>query len=357
MNRSKARTRGSIARAGAVVLAMALVGPAAAQVCGDLDGDGDCDGSDIGALLLAWEDQDPEGDVNDDGVVDQADLAWVMLYHHCDSDGFVDCGPCEPQGSGAIDIALLEVDNTGVGAGDDPAHPEFDGGVTHFTFDLLLTVSADNFWTSQASVVELLDGRVEFFNHVEGNDYPAFDPALFQTHPALEYDSFYADPPYLFEGSYPGFGFWEGHYGPLWADGSVGAVWWDPMPEQDLTFTAQRLTIVVPIASGIDPVVLPDDCPHDFQVLAHIWTQGTGAATGDAFTVREFRIVDLAAPLCPGDVDGDDTVGQTDLGILLATYELPVDDPLYDPRGDLNCDGSVNQSDLGILLANYGQDC
>jgi predicted outer membrane repeat protein len=63
----------------------------------------------------------------------------------------------------------------------------------------------------------------------------------------------------------------------------------------------------------------------------------------------EFQ-VDL---ICPGDVDGDGDTDQSDLGILLVSYEKPPGDPLFDPRADLSGDGVVGQPDLGILLANY----
>ncbi len=53
---------------------------------------------------------------------------------------------------------------------------------------------------------------------------------------------------------------------------------------------------------------------------------------------------------CPGDLDGDLHVGQSDLGILLASYGL-------DAGGDVDGDGDTDQSDLGVLLANYGTDC
>ncbi len=58
-------------------------------------------------------------------------------------------------------------------------------------------------------------------------------------------------------------------------------------------------------------------------------------------------------PPCPGDIDGDSDTDQSDLGLLLASYELPTDDPFFDPRADLNDDGEVGQPDLGILLADY----
>ncbi|MCK4873049.1 MAG: S8 family serine peptidase [Phycisphaerales bacterium] len=55
-----------------------------------------------------------------------------------------------------------------------------------------------------------------------------------------------------------------------------------------------------------------------------------------------------------GDLDGDGDVDQSDLGILLATYDLLPGDPHYNDDADLDGDGDVDQSDLGILLAVYG---
>ncbi len=50
---------------------------------------------------------------------------------------------------------------------------------------------------------------------------------------------------------------------------------------------------------------------------------------------------------CSGDIDGDGETGQSDLGLLLAAYEI-------DAGGDVDGDGDTDQSDLGILLADYG---
>ncbi len=53
---------------------------------------------------------------------------------------------------------------------------------------------------------------------------------------------------------------------------------------------------------------------------------------------------------CPADLDGDGTVGQSDLGILLSSYG-------QDGGGDIDGDGDTDQADLGALLGVYGQDC
>ncbi|MFG0252576.1 MAG: peptidylprolyl isomerase [Phycisphaerales bacterium JB038] len=50
---------------------------------------------------------------------------------------------------------------------------------------------------------------------------------------------------------------------------------------------------------------------------------------------------------CTGDLDGDLDVDQSDLGLLLASYEI-------DAGGDVDGDGDTDQSDLGLLLADWG---
>jgi autotransporter-associated beta strand protein len=56
---------------------------------------------------------------------------------------------------------------------------------------------------------------------------------------------------------------------------------------------------------------------------------------------------------CPGDVDGDNDVDITDLGVLLSNFGQS------GPGigGDLNGDDNVDVTDLGILLANFGVSC
>jgi hypothetical protein len=53
---------------------------------------------------------------------------------------------------------------------------------------------------------------------------------------------------------------------------------------------------------------------------------------------------------CPEDLDGDGEIGQSDLGVLLASY-------LVDDGGDIDGDGDTDQADLGALLARFGESC
>ncbi len=55
----------------------------------------------------------------------------------------------------------------------------------------------------------------------------------------------------------------------------------------------------------------------------------------------------IPGPACAGDLDGDGDTDQSDLGVLLASYNI-------DGGGDLDGDGDTDQSDLGVLLGDYG---
>ncbi len=108
-------------------------------------------------------------------------------------------------------------------------------------------------------------------------------------------------------------------------------------------------------AAAIGPVV-------NFGEGVYSVTLQAGSATGEDF----YRIIadDGIHPVqispspslivrLPGDVNADGAVNQADLGLLLATYELPPDDALFNEAADFDGDGAVNQSDLGVLLAHY----
>ncbi len=89
-----------------------------------------------------------------------------------------------------------------------------------------------------------------------------------------------------------------------------------------------------------------------------------GATGVDTFTFR----VDSAAgssatvtvtlvfgDLCPGDIDGDNDVDLSDLGVVLSNFGLTSGGTLE--TGDLDNDGDVDLSDLGVVLANFALDC
>ena len=55
-----------------------------------------------------------------------------------------------------------------------------------------------------------------------------------------------------------------------------------------------------------------------------------------------------------GDINGDGSVDQSDLGLLLAAFGTCEGDRDYNRAADIDGDGCVGQSDLGLLLANFG---
>ena len=63
--------------------------------------------------------------------------------------------------------------------------------------------------------------------------------------------------------------------------------------------------------------------------------------------------VKIKAPLI-GDINGDGTINQQDLNLLMQEYGLTPDSPTWNPNADLNQDNKVDEQDLYILGQNYG---
>jgi len=83
--------------------------------------------------------------------------------------------------------------------------------------------------------------------------------------------------------------------------------------------------------------------------------EGSGSIVEAA--IDDFRIVTYGCSQqpCPADLDGDDTIGQGDLGILLSDFGCA--DGVGNCPGDVDNDGDTDQGDLGILLAAFGTPC
>ncbi|MFG0251737.1 MAG: hypothetical protein ACF8NJ_02550 [Phycisphaerales bacterium JB038] len=103
------------------------------------------------------------------------------------------------------------------------------------TFDLMVAVDPGDDWTSASITANVING--EFFQHDVGGDAEP-NSALFAVFPALEYDSFFANPPALFDGLNPGFA-----SGPIWTSTSIEAVWFDTLDSGGGDFTLARFTI------------------------------------------------------------------------------------------------------------------
>jgi hypothetical protein len=96
-----------------------------------------------------------------------------------------------------------------------------------------------------------------------------------------------------------------------------------------------------------DPNFVPEPDERDIDGQMRVWD---GDDDGE-------WVVDMGSDefgsRVPGDLNADDCVDQSDLGILLADWgctggECP---------GDLDFDGDADQADLGILLAHWGEGC
>jgi len=70
--------------------------------------------------------------------------------------------------------------------------------------------------------------------------------------------------------------------------------------------------------------------------------------------IRGF-VVERPTPPCPGDLDHDGVVSQSDLGILLQGFGCTAG--VGRCAGDLDADGDTDQGDLGELLAAFGTNC
>ncbi|MBM4110082.1 MAG: hypothetical protein FJ254_01830 [Phycisphaerae bacterium] len=76
------------------------------------------------------------------------------------------------------------------------------------------------------------------------------------------------------------------------------------------------------------------------------WNDQDADGTGQQIGVTE---LDIGAPACASDLDGDGSVGGGDLGILLTAWGTA------DAAADLDDDGLVGGGDLGIMLVAWGQ--
>ncbi len=122
----------------------------------------------------------------------------------------------------------------------------------------------------------------------------------------------------------------------FWTAGSVRVGNWNDIPSSETT--EQPGTLVIEWSA---------DCNNDSIVDFGQILDGT-YADEDANGVP-----DCCEGACPGDLNGDDSVGPPDLGILLAVWGT---DGGKISGADINEDGTVNAADLGLLVGAWG-DC
>jgi hypothetical protein len=207
---------------------------------------------------------------------------------------------------------LVEVPITPEAIADDPAL----AGAQ--TFDLQVTLSNGNDWTA-AEVIATVDGT--FYQHpIADDDVPqtAFWPAF----PSLEYDSFFTSRDFVA----PGFA-----DGPFNSDDEIRASWFDTVDTGNGTYTIARFTVT----SGTTLTVTGNT---------------TAKYTGGELQPYSFtQPLDIGEP-CEGDLNGDGVRDLSDLGVLLASFEV-------DDGGDIDGDGDTDLSDLGAFLGVFEVPC
>ncbi|MEO1496002.1 MAG: PEP-CTERM sorting domain-containing protein [Planctomycetota bacterium] len=92
----------------------------------------------------------------------------------------------------------------------------------------------------------------------------------------------------------------------------------------------------------------------DISNLVEVFTPGGDSLTRYSFdgSVGSFSFVDGSGPLNPGDFNGDGSVDNGDLNLLLNNWGIT--DPAVDPLWVNNLNGTVDNEELNALLNNWG---
>ncbi|MDY7109304.1 MAG: hypothetical protein SYC29_11780 [Planctomycetota bacterium] len=270
------------------------------QCPGDVDDDDDTDWSDLAILLADWGcEGDCVADLNGDGTTGVQDLLLLLADWACpDGDG-----SCDEPGSGVVTVAVAEVDNTGVGPGDDPLEPAFDGGVTHFTFDLQVTAAPGEDWgAAESEAVTFDEQTMTFFTHALGSGAPPPVEYL-PSWPALEFDSYWCAATQIGSGEV---GLTPYTAEMIWTPVQLRALWCDIIATPDGPYTVARHTIVVPAGGeATPPRVVPLGTGGDVPVVGTITGWVTNSSYNPGCDDFLFDII-FCGPDSDGDGYGDD---------------------------------------------------
>ncbi|TVQ64501.1 MAG: hypothetical protein EA379_01235 [Phycisphaerales bacterium] len=89
-----------------------------------------------------------------------------------------------------------------------------------------------------------------------------------------------------------------------------------------------------------------------FDVVLFLATDPEGM--GDRVAVGSIGFISVLEDPCPGDVNGDGSVGFNDLSEVLTNFGHVAPPEI---RADINCDGVVDFQDLSIVLGAFGMQC
>lgn len=86
---------------------------------------------------------------------------------------------------------------------------------------------------------------------------------------------------------------------------------------------------------------------------------GVTVTPNDLFGLTSGMSMDQAVPPppCPGDVDGDGTIGLNDLSLLLASFDDCEGGASYQPLADMDGDACVTLTDLAMMLSAFDAPC
>lgn len=200
------------------------------------------------------------------------------------------------------------------------------------TFDLVVAIPDHpsgylNDW-QLASITATTDGQ--FYQHSLG--FVTSPPySWIATFPELQYDTFVASPY-----TYPNVN----------ADDVVSYL--QPVVQELHEFTVPCWFDVLPTVVPLEPFVAAR-----LTVIGGSRLDLDGVCM-DSHVGRQWTYKLKANLKCRADIDDDGTVGQSDLGALLASFGLCKGAPSFNPLADLDFSGCVDQADLGTLLSEWG---
>ncbi|MCB9847375.1 MAG: hypothetical protein H6814_03055 [Phycisphaeraceae bacterium] len=320
----------------AVMTLGAASAPCLAGGCpADLNGDQIVDSADFGILFGSYGATGPGllADLDGDELVGQSDLGMLLAVI-----GSQDCQNIAGPGGGVINAA--RVDTSTVRLGEDSLSPAYDGGVTHFCFEISTDVLGDDRWTTSAIHI-VLDPGAPFelyhypppFGGVTVNDGFAFaaPSVIYATAvrslyggAAYDHDTVVTDPDEFFVDP-----------------------WFTKFPDEHTSGLIARIGLFK-TGSASDPVIVPSgSCPAATHIGTVVLTTTYASTEGQIFT----NTYDIIQDPFVGDINGDLTVDTADLGLLLGHFGGD------HPYSDLNNDGVVDTADLGLLLGEFGMSC